>query len=120
MHRWARTGVRADWGEGDFGVGRKPGADQRALHAERSGAGLARRTGADANALRAGHHSGRLRGAAIQRNTEQDLRDFWQKRGKKLPDKETNMERDIVAGSDSTMDPKNMPSDSGSNEAETA
>jgi molecular chaperone GrpE len=30
------------------------------------------------------------------------------------------MERDVVAGSDSTMDPKNMPSDSGSNDAETA
>jgi molecular chaperone GrpE len=48
------------------------------------------------------------------------LRDFWQKKGKKLPDKETNMERDVVAGSDSSMDPKNMPSDSGSNDAETA
>ena len=48
------------------------------------------------------------------------MRDFWQKKGKKLPDKETNMERDVVAGSDSSMDPKNMPSDSGSNDAETA
>jgi molecular chaperone GrpE len=48
------------------------------------------------------------------------LRDFWQKKDKKLPDKETNMERDVVAGSDSSMDPKNMPSDSGSNDAEAA
>src|ERR1700736_6039973 len=30
------------------------------------------------------------------------------------------MERDVVAGSDSSLDPKNMPSDSGSNDAETA
>ena len=48
------------------------------------------------------------------------MRDFWQKKGKKLPDKETNMERDVMAGSDSPLDPKNMPSDSGSNDAETA
>jgi molecular chaperone GrpE len=48
------------------------------------------------------------------------LRDFWQRKGKKLPDKETNMEHDVVADSDSSMDPKNLPSDSGSNDAETA
>ncbi len=55
-----------DRSEGNFGGGRKPGVDQRALHEQRPGAGFAGRAGAHAHALRAGHDRGGVRGAALQ------------------------------------------------------
>lgn len=51
------------------------------------------------------------------------MRDFWQRKDKKLPDKDTNsnMERDEVnGGTEPAMDERNEPSDPIGNEAETA
>lgn len=51
------------------------------------------------------------------------MRDFWQKKGKKLPEKDTNinMESDEANdASDPFMDPKNTPPDQPGNDAEGA
>ena len=90
------------------GVGRKSGADQRAVHETRSRARFARRAWPDAHALRARDHRGRLRGAAIQRNTEQNLKDFLQRRGKKVPDKDINInsEREEPNAGSNAVKPK--------------
>jgi molecular chaperone GrpE len=49
------------------------------------------------------------------------LRDFWQKRGKKVPDKDINIERDqIRGGSEPSMDDGNAPNEPQGNEVETA
>src|SRR5713101_7667049 len=80
VHRDAGAGARADRGEGNCSGGREPGADQRAVLAERRGARLARRAGPHADALRARGDRGCLRGAAFQRGIEQDVIQLVQER----------------------------------------
>src|SRR5207244_10966237 len=112
---------RADRGERDFRVGGKSGADQRAVHEKLSGAGFAGGAGTYENALRESDHGGGLRGATIQRNTEQNLKDFFKKKNNATPKTDPNMNpMDNNDNLEQSPEERAMAADAAATDAETA
>src|SRR5207302_10297898 len=103
----------------------KPGADRRRVHQERYGARFAWRAGADTHALRAGHDRRRIRGAALQRSAEQDLKNYWHRRSEKVSEKEVKINLNVnkdddAANVEQSADAQAVAADTAKGDAEVA